>query len=150
MTVDQRAPCPGCINRRQFLSTAATASASLVAVACGDGTVSGVPGEILVLPTGPVTITVGDHPELATVGTFARVLTSIGVKRTGPTSFDALSLVCTHQGCGVTITSNTQLDCPCHFSRFDGDGAVVRGPADRALGRFNTSYDASTDVLTIG
>lgn len=144
------APCAGCINRRQFLTTAATASASLVAIACGDGTVSGIPGETVVIPTGPVTIKVGDHPELATNGNLVRVLPSIAVKRTGATTFDALSLVCTHEGCGVNITSNTQLDCPCHFSRFDGDGAVVRGPANRALGRFNTSYNASTDVLTIG
>ena len=143
-------PCADCMNRRQFLGTAATASASLVAIACGDGIVSGIPGETLVIPSGPVTIKVADHPELASVGNFVRVFSSIGVKRTGAATFDALSLVCTHEGCGVNITSNTQLDCPCHLSRFDGNGMVVRGPADRALGRFNTSYDPSSDILTIG
>ena len=150
MTMHRHVACAECMNRREFLTTAATASAGLVAIACGDGTVSGIPGETLQIPTGPVAITVGDHPELATNDNFVRVMSSIAVKRTGTASFVALSLVCTHEGCGVAITTNTQLDCPCHFSRFDGEGAVVRGPADRALGRFNTSYDPSTDVLTIG
>lgn len=142
--------CPGCMDRRRFLSTAATASAGLVVMACGDGIVSGIAPEIIQLPSGPVTITVGDHPGLATNGTLVMILDTIGVKRTGATTFEAMSLFCTHQGCRVTITTNTQLDCPCHFSRFDGDGAVLRGPADRPLPRFNTSYDSTSDILTIG
>jgi Rieske Fe-S protein len=137
------------MNRRRFLSTAATASAGLVMMACGDGDISGIPPEVIQLPAGPTTIKVGDHPELATIGTLVMVLDSIGVKRTGATTFDAMSLFCTHQGCRVTITSNTQLDCPCHASRFDGNGAVLRGPADRALPRFTTSYDSASDILTI-
>lgn len=143
-------PCADCMNRRQFLSTAASASAGLVVIACGDGTVSGIPGETVVLPSGPITIKVGDHPELATTGSFALLLSgAIGVKRTGTATFDALALVCTHEGCRVSVTTNTQIDCPCHASRFDGNGAVVRGPADRPLSRFATSYDVSTDILTI-
>lgn len=138
------------MNRRQFLSTAASASAGLVAIACGDGVVSGIAPEIIPLPSGPVTITVGDHPGLAANGTLVVIMDTIGVKRTGAATFEAMSLLCTHQGCRVTITSNTQLDCPCHFSRFDGDGAVVRGPANEPLPRFNTSYDSATDILTIG
>lgn len=146
----RRDPCAGCMNRRQFLSTAATASAGLLTIACGDGVVSGIAPEIIPLPSGPITITVGDHPGLATNGTLVVIMDSIGVKRTGAATFEAMSLLCTHQGCRVTITSNTQLDCPCHFSRFDGDGAVVRGPAQDPLPRFTTSYDSATDILTIG
>lgn len=44
----------------------------------------------------------------------------------------ALSLVCTHLGCIVGET-NDGFACPCHGSRFDRDGHVVRGPAPRAL-----------------
>ncbi len=149
MTMQKPVPCADCMNRRQFLTTAASA-ASLVVVGCGDGDVSGVPGRTIVIPSGPVTLKVADHPELATTGVIKRVFDSIGVKRTGPATFEALSLVCTHEGCGVNITTSTQLDCPCHQSRFDGNGAVLRGPADRALSRYPTSYDASTDILTIG
>lgn len=44
----------------------------------------------------------------------------------------ALSLVCTHLGCTVTV-SDQRLDCPCHGSRFDRQGRVLSGPADRPL-----------------
>lgn len=150
MTMQKPVRCADCMNRRQFLTTAASA-ASLVVVACGDGNVSGVPGKTIVLPTGPTTIKVGDHAALATVGSFALLFDgAVAVKRTGTTTFDALQMVCTHEGCRVLVTTNTQLDCPCHQSRFDGNGAVLRGPADRALSRYPTSYNAATDILTIG
>jgi len=46
----------------------------------------------------------------------------------------ALSLVCTHLGCTVSVTEDA-LSCPCHGSRFDRQGQVLKGPADRALAR---------------
>jgi cytochrome b6-f complex iron-sulfur subunit len=46
--------------------------------------------------------------------------------------FSALSLVCTHLGCGLENTSNG-FACPCHGSRFDVDGRVIHGPADKPL-----------------
>ena len=48
--------------------------------------------------------------------------------------FYALSLVCTHLGCTVTVTEDA-LSCPCHGSRFDRQGTVLTGPADRTLVR---------------
>lgn len=46
----------------------------------------------------------------------------------------ALSLVCTHLGCSVQVTSGG-IVCPCHGSRFSHLGKVLRGPADRPLQR---------------
>ncbi|WP_243371031.1 ubiquinol-cytochrome c reductase iron-sulfur subunit [Geotalea sp. SG265] len=46
----------------------------------------------------------------------------------------ALSLVCTHLGCTVTVTPQG-LTCPCHGSAFDRQGRVLKGPADRPLVR---------------
>ena len=46
----------------------------------------------------------------------------------------ALSLVCTHLGCTLSVTS-TELSCPCHGSTFNRHGEVTRGPADRPLPR---------------
>ena len=46
----------------------------------------------------------------------------------------ALSLVCTHLGCTVTVSAH-ELACPCHGSIFDRQGRVLKGPADRPLGR---------------
>jgi len=46
----------------------------------------------------------------------------------------ALSLICTHLGCTVTVTEDA-MACPCHGSRFDRQGRVLKGPADRSLER---------------
>ena len=49
----------------------------------------------------------------------------------------ALSLVCTHLGCTVSVTAD-ELSCPCHGSRFDRAGRVLKGPADSPLRQFET------------
>lgn len=46
----------------------------------------------------------------------------------------ALSLVCTHLGCTLNVTSS-KLSCPCHGSTFDRNGLVTHGPANKSLPR---------------
>lgn len=46
----------------------------------------------------------------------------------------SMGLVCTHLGCTVNVTADG-LSCPCHGSRFDRQGRVLKGPADRPLAR---------------
>ena len=144
--------CEDCINRRQFLTTAAGAAGLVVISGCGDGVVTGPFAE---LPAGPVSIVVGSFPGLATVGTLVKVPQQpIAVARTGPTSFNALSMRCTHQGCVVDIVAAGQeMRCPCHLSRFENDGDVINGPntgeSITPLPKFITSYDPATDTLTI-
>lgn len=58
----------------------------------------------------------------------------------------ALSLVCTHLGCTV-IVSARELVCPCHGSRFDRQGKVLNGPADRSLKRMQVEERA--DVIEV-
>ena len=46
----------------------------------------------------------------------------------------AFSAICTHQGCAVAIAKPTELDCPCHGSKFNAlTGAVLNGPATAPL-----------------
>ncbi|MBI4300175.1 MAG: ubiquinol-cytochrome c reductase iron-sulfur subunit [Chloroflexi bacterium] len=44
----------------------------------------------------------------------------------------AMSMICTHLGCTVN-TMEWGFQSPCHGSRFDLDGLVLRGPAPRPL-----------------
>jgi glycine/D-amino acid oxidase-like deaminating enzyme/nitrite reductase/ring-hydroxylating ferredoxin subunit len=47
-----------------------------------------------------------------------------------------LSARCTHLGCVLHFNNaERSWDCPCHGSRFDHDGAVLQGPANRPLER---------------
>ena len=61
----------------------------------------------------------------------------IAVMRDGEKVY-ALDLVCTHLGCTVNVTP-TGLVCPCHGSAFDREGRVLKGPADRALKRYEVT-----------
>lgn len=44
----------------------------------------------------------------------------------------AYSMVCTHLGCTLA-ESISGFDCPCHGSRFDENGNVLAGPAQKTL-----------------
>ena len=48
------------------------------------------------------------------------------------TGFSALSLICTHLGCTVQRQADG-FTCPCHGSRYDQNGAILRGPAQKPL-----------------
>lgn len=47
-----------------------------------------------------------------------------------------LSSVCTHMKCQLQWNSTEKTwDCPCHGSRFNTDGSVINGPAQKPLQR---------------
>ena len=54
---------------------------------------------------------------------------------TQPTAgvFKGFSSVCPHAGCNVSEVTDGNIVCPCHGSRFDLEGAVVKGPAREPL-----------------
>lgn len=63
----------------------------------------------------------------------------IAVAREGD-GYQAMSLICTHLGCTVTVTPDGMV-CPCHGSRFDRQGRVLTGPAQRPLARLAVEQD---------
>ena len=147
--------CEHCLSRREFLtrSTLVVAGAAVLS-GCGDGQFGPTP---VMSSVNSLSIKVSTIPALATVGQLALVPPAsarIAVKRTGTTTFLAISTICTHQQCETNIVG-AALECPCHGSRFDSDGKVTRQPQGTAgsatnLPTFATRYDAATDTLTIG
>ena len=150
-------PCEHCLNRRDFIARAAgTAGVAALVAACGDGFISGATANMVkppVVPPGPVTVKVGNYPELAAVGVLVQPTEAfVALKRTGtaPDTFTCFSVSCTHQGCAVDIVNGQRFACPCHGSQFDNNGQVTQGPAQQPLRTVSTSYDPATDLLTIG
>ncbi len=139
--------CKDCLNRREFFARSAVAAAALAAIeGCGDGQIGpsapGANGNVA------VQIRLSDYPGLATVGTLVRVQgQSIGIVRTGASTFVASSTICTHEGCDTSVRNN-QFACPCHDSLFSATGDLLRGPATRGLDRLFV-VNANADTLEI-
>ena len=146
--------CEHCLSRRAFLAKGAFAAAAVaLAAGCGNGEFGPpLPGHHA---AGTITIKVSDFPGLQTEGTLVQVALEQAVIRTGPATFRALSLICTHQGCDAAVVGSI-VECPCHGSRFRNDGTVINGPDNSApttiapLTQLPTSYNAQSDELTIG
>jgi Rieske Fe-S protein len=129
-----RPPCTSCLerslNRRGLLSLAGTSAglAILASTLPGCGNPTGAP------ISGPVS---GGNVSALAVGTLL-VMSNFAVARDAGGVY-AMSAVCTHAGCllddgASTIASG--LGCPCHGSVFDGNGAVIAGPARDPLAHY--------------
>ena len=62
----------------------------------------------------------------------------------------AVSLTCSHLGCTVE-ERNFGFECPCHSSRYDPKGAVLKGPAAANLKQLRVveSEDGNLHVFTV-
>ena len=101
-----------------------------------------------------ITITVDSASPVASVGSAASVQTSLGrflIARTSQSTFTAVTATCTHQACTITgfDEGEEEFVCPCHGSRFTTGGAVVTGPAQRALQQFATTFDGTVLTVTV-
>lgn len=128
-----------------------------------DGGVGGTPGSSSTPPPAPgfamcgtdlcIDLAESANASLRVVGG-QRVIT-IGSKRylvirTASDAFIALSAICTHAGCTVSYgKASNNVVCPCHGSTFALSGAVTHGPATVPLRSFDTSFDATTEIVTI-
>jgi len=86
-------------------------------------------------------------PERFPVGSSTRIAErNLLVVRDGE-GIRALSLVCTHLGCITQREESGGFTCPCHGSRFDGEGRVTQGPAPSRLRWLEVSRAPSGDLL---
>jgi len=67
---------------------------------------------------------------------------------TAPSTYIAVSSICTHQGCTVNFfSSNNQFSCPCHGGRFDISGKVLQGPPTSPLAKYSVALNGT--ILTV-
>jgi len=59
----------------------------------------------------------------------------------------AMSLICTHLGCITHRQPDGSFLCPCHGSRFDAKGDVIRGPAPSPLHRLAVFQAPNGELL---
>ncbi|MBP3191376.1 ubiquinol-cytochrome c reductase iron-sulfur subunit [Natronogracilivirga saccharolytica] len=147
------------ISRKQFLKTAGSASlfAALgISLASCDVTdsnndVDDEDTDAVTIENGTVVLDISDETleSLQNEGGFLRVATAgLLVVNVDGDLIRAFSDVCPHDGCRDEWEyDNQHFTCNCHGSRFENDGTVVQGPANRDLTEYDVSRDG--DMVTI-
>ena len=141
--------------RREFL----TQALALVGGCMCAGWISGCENDVLKSSGESVQFDVDSAPALAQVGGSVKQVFSgqnggapVIIFRAAEENFVVLSSVCTHEACEVDLPGerDPQIWCSCHGARFDRTtGAVLRGPANAPLPRFESTYDSGTQTLSI-
>jgi len=153
------------INRRRALSgTAAIAVGVPVLAACGSddstasdpatsGSPESTPSPSEAEPSSDGTSTpaaeaLASASDVPVGGCFVVAASKVVVTQPTEGDFKAFSAVCTHQGCLVETSSEGEIPCPCHASRFSlEDGSPVSGPASSPLEAVEISVDGDSISL---
>ena len=105
-------------------------------------------------PDGTVSIAMQQAPELQRTGGAVVVRTSCAprpvlVANTGA-GIVALQAICPHAGCEVAwVPEDLQAECPCHGSRFAGDGTVLNPPARTSLQAYPAERNGTTGEVVV-
>jgi Rieske Fe-S protein len=140
------------IERRQMLKVlcASTGAVCSGLAACGPAEPFMNEPTFVPLPAvfeGRINLKLSEFPQLMTAG-MAVLGEAVGmseplaVVRKDDGSFTAMPAVCTHMKCNLKFNQlNATLDCPCHGSTFELDGAVINGPAVKSLRQYRVEFD---------
>ena len=61
----------------------------------------------------------------------------------------ALSAICTHRRCKLTVSADYSYYCDCHGSTFDPNGRVTEGPATRDLPVLQSYIDEHGSLIVL-
>lgn len=136
------------MDRRRFIEVSHAALAAALLPACAS-----VAAVRVSAPDGVVRLPLSAHPALLQPGGSLRIqpegsVDPVYVLAVEDGAYAALSPVCTHQGCTVGIEGE-YLVCPCHGSTYDRRGAVLRGPAERALRQFSARVSGDDLIIDL-
>ncbi len=120
---------PEAMPRRDFLGLAAWWSAAAALLFGFFGALRLPKAAVLPSPAKKFKVTL--PPSLASAQPYLPAGRSVALVKEG-NNVHAISRICTHLGC-IVKPSDTGFDCPCHGSKFAKDGAVIKGPAPKAL-----------------
>jgi cytochrome b6-f complex iron-sulfur subunit len=141
------------ISRRGFLGSSALVVFPALCSGCTDSSPSLV--DLPAVANNAIAIPLQDFPQLmnvggSVVGKSAGYANPIVVARVQGDMYAALDAICTHQRCTVAYNAlNRTLDCPCHGSTYEENGAVINGPAPRPLTTFPAHSDGTTLTITL-
>ena len=63
---------------------------------------------------------------------------------------DVFAITCSHLGCSVALNEQEKrFDCPCHGSRFNLDGTVLRGPAPVPLSHLTWKEGSDPNTIQV-
>jgi cytochrome b6-f complex iron-sulfur subunit len=120
---------PEPVPRRDFLGLASIAAAASALLFATVGMLRLPKAAVLSSPSKKFRVTLPDT--LAAGVPYVPPGRSVALFRDGEGVY-AVSTVCTHLGC-IVKPGPDGFECPCHGSRFAGNGSLVKGPAPRPL-----------------
>jgi Rieske Fe-S protein len=124
------------VSRRRFTATATAGLALPVLAACGSngsGTASDTSSGSG-SPAAAKGTVLASTSEIPVDGCAVFAAEKVVVTQPTQGEFKAFSSVCTHQGCAVSPSTDGEIPCNCHGSRFSlQDGSVITGPATAPL-----------------
>lgn len=128
-------------SRRQFLHQAGAVVGALVLTRALPAEAQNGGEAVAPAPVAPsLILNLSEHKDLEKVGGWEIV--EVGAERVivahTESGFSACSSVCPHKRCDVEYRlADKQFVCPCHNSRFDEAGKVLKGPARTDLKPFD-------------
>jgi Rieske Fe-S protein len=144
-------------DRREFLKHLGHASSAAFAIpllsTLHAGCATGLASYRATQTDGQIILDLDEYPILQEIGGAIEIELlqspdNLIIVRTSEKSVTALSPECTHLGCTVRKEPSF-FRCPCHGSTYDLEGQVVRGPAERALDRYQAQLDENRVVITL-
>ena len=129
------------LNRRQLLILTAAAAAGCAGPGSGGDPLANRPRADL---------NIGPESDYAADGVYDRFRDRglFIIRRNG--RLLAISSICTHKYCKLSVSNDQSFYCKCHDSTFDREGHVTLGPARRDLPGFAVVKDEAGNLIVKG
>ena len=141
------------INRRRALSGSAAMAVGVPVLAAGGSDSSNAEDSTGSDDTGSADSGGGDTSgevlasaaDVPVGGCFVVSGAKVVVTQPSEGDFKAFTAVCTHQGCLVESSTEGDIPCPCHSSKFSlDDGSPISGPASAPLAAVDITVDGDS------